>query len=401
MFCSRCGRKNNDDKRFCVFCGTPLGDKNQAAGPGRPDAPAAVQESAPPVQPSAAAAPQAGEQGKGPGGRKSRKWTMIVVLSAIVVAAAIGLVLGITLTRGKPQEKEPGAKAQETGFAGPLDLKDVKSPTTEDLTSISALDETHVWAVGSSGTILFFDGSKWAAQDSGVTEQLNSVFAAGEDQVWAVGKGGVVLFFDGSGWKKNELGLSFTPDYLDSVFALDATHVWAAGGITGSQESVVLFYDGQKWADQKTPGAALHGVFAKAADDVWAIGNVGTAIHYDGQSWTSNNGGLKVEGKAMPYLWGIAGTAPDRIWATADSAIYLFDGQSWNRQSAGTKKLVCAETTGDNVWAVGSGGTLVALDGSSWKAQDTGTTADLFAIASTGETLWISGADGTLMKAKI
>ena len=49
------------------------------------------------------------------------------------------------------------------------------------------------WAVGAHGTILRWDGTTWAAQNSGTTEFLEAVWGADADHVWAVGGNGFPL----------------------------------------------------------------------------------------------------------------------------------------------------------------------------------------------------------------
>src|SRR5262245_26272268 len=53
-----------------------------------------------------------------------------------------------------------------------------------------------------------------------------------------------------------------------------------------SPELVECRYDG--WiAMQSATDQELFGVFALAANDVYAIGAAGTVVHYDGRTWTS------------------------------------------------------------------------------------------------------------------
>ena len=103
----------------------------------------------------------------------------------------------------------------------------------DDLRGVSALDESHVWAVGVGGTILFYDGTSWTAQAGGATDTLLGVSALNETHVWAVGDGGTILFYDGTSWTAQASG---TTDTLYGVSALDESHVWAVG--TGG---IILF----------------------------------------------------------------------------------------------------------------------------------------------------------------
>jgi hypothetical protein len=89
------------------------------------------------------------------------------------------------------------------------------------------VDESHVWAVGHGGTILFYDGTSWSPQASGATGTLWGVSALDENHVWAVGSsGGTILFYDSASWNPQASG---TTDILVGVSALDESHVWAVG----------------------------------------------------------------------------------------------------------------------------------------------------------------------------
>ena len=67
-----------------------------------------------------------------------------------------------------------------------------QSGGSQSLIDVSALDATHVWAVGHGGTLLFYDGNAWSAQDSGTTVLLSGVSALDATHVWAVGQNGII-----------------------------------------------------------------------------------------------------------------------------------------------------------------------------------------------------------------
>jgi hypothetical protein len=61
----------------------------------------------------------------------------------------------------------------------------------------------------------------------------------------------------------------------------------------------------------------LHSVWGTSASDVWAVGNAGTILHYDGTSWSSVSSGTL---QAMNSVWG---TSSSNVWAVGQSGTIL------------------------------------------------------------------------------
>ena len=77
------------------------------------------------------------------------------------------------------------------------------SGTTQDLTSVTAVDNTTAWAVGAAGTVLkTTDGSTWNPQAAGVTpNDLFGVSALDAQNAFVVGDSGTVLkTVNGTDW---------------------------------------------------------------------------------------------------------------------------------------------------------------------------------------------------------
>jgi hypothetical protein len=76
----------------------------------------------------------------------------------------------------------------------------MSSGTTTYLAGVSGASATDVYAVGSNGVILHYDGNAWTTMNSGTTRNLNAVggfvggtaIAAGEASTMAVGSGGSI-----------------------------------------------------------------------------------------------------------------------------------------------------------------------------------------------------------------
>ena len=66
-----------------------------------------------------------------------------------------------------------------------------------DLNAVWGSSATDVYAVGSSGTILHFDGNAWQAIPSGTTATLYGVGGSSATDVYVTGDG-TILHYDGS-----------------------------------------------------------------------------------------------------------------------------------------------------------------------------------------------------------
>ena len=96
-------------------------------------------------------------------------------------------------------------------------------------------------------------------------------------------------------------------------------------------------------------------------------------------------------------LNGIWGPPGGSLFAVGDSGLVLrYDGSAWSLSPSGTRARLAAVSgsSGTDVWAGGAGGTLLHFDGSGWSAVGSPTDADIEAVwvASTGEVFVAAGS---------
>lgn len=153
---------------------------------------------------------------------------------------------------------------------------------------------------------------------------LRAVWGSQPADVWAVGDAGRIEHWDGHDWWKAP-----HPGTAD-LFALSGTSsndVWAVGN------QAILHWEGTRWSASATSGV-LYGVFARAPDDVWAVGanwiaspgsvpSDGLLLHFDGRGWDSLNEGPG----ALQAVWG---RSADDVWAGGDQRLLHFDGAGWS-----------------------------------------------------------------------
>jgi photosystem II stability/assembly factor-like uncharacterized protein len=266
----------------------------------------------------------------------------------------------------------------------------IATPVTSGiLNSVDVVDDTHAWAVGAGGVVLFFDGTSWAVQESNTTSDLYTVSFIDSSNGIAVGKGGVIIHFDGTSWSVQTSGTTLD---LNGLSFIDATTAWAVG-----KSGVVLFHNGINWAQLFTASKDLYDVYFLGAGNGWASGKGGLVIHYDGNSWTQLETGTT---KDLNSIWF---TDPDNGWAIGKGGFVIhYTGGVWTPYPINltTKDLyTLCFTDASNGWAVGKTGTLLQYDGIQWTVPSSGTDITLNGISFSGSsTGWIVGESGLLLR---
>lgn len=105
----------------------------------------------------------------------------------------------------------------------------------------------------------------------------------------------------------------------------------------------------------------LHDVWGAEEDDVFAVGEAGTLIHWNGSRWTRAD--IPTE-SSLHSVWGTTG---DNVYAAADDSLFHFDGSSW--RPVASHAVALADLAGDPAATLfGVGAHLVLrYDGSIWE----------------------------------
>ncbi|MFC0439997.1 hypothetical protein [Kutzneria buriramensis] len=229
------------------------------------------------------------------------------------------------------------------------------------LRGVSAVSATDAWAVGttfaSSGPqetlIEHFDGAAWTIVPSpniGVNSQLNAVSARAANDVWAVGQDGVneskpiIEHWDGAAWTvvQGVAAPSNGIEFLKGVTVAPDGTVWAVGTVGQALNpegfrltAFVERFTGGGWRSVPVPAtnpsfsANLNAVSAASANDVWAVGSVGSqalAEHWNGTAW-SIVATPAVSGKSI-VLKGVKAVGPNDAWFVGDQSLATISEQS-------------------------------------------------------------------------
>ena len=284
-------------------------------------------------------------------------------------------------------------------------------------TSAYTLD---AWAVGLNATAGAFyhfggvpgSGGSWNEQnvaDSSSTGcEVDTIYMVSANEGWAAGKCGRIYHYFGGNWELAP-GVSFSwagagVDWK-SVFMDSTTDGWAVG-----TANTIAHYTGGIWTCCTNPGGVigtptLRSVSFVSSSEAWAVGdataNGATIIHYSNGQWTG------LQPNQVPTLLGLNGvhaTGGSNVWAVGQSgSIILWDGSIWGSITAPL------QTNFNSVWMTGSsdgvavgnltlgGPTITKWDGVKWwRPQGTVSSTDLWGTweLNSGEWWVVGGGEG-------
>ena len=270
------------------------------------------------------------------------------------------------------------------------------SPTTQSLTSVWATADGRAWAVGAAGTIVRRDCGVWSVVASPVTDDLWGVWGAAIDDAWAVGDSGAFLHFDGNTWTPAPQQAVAT--HFRAVWGTAANDVWVAGSghePDGDYAAITMHWDGGTWTESFTCNpegsryassgwvAHVDDIFGSNTTNVWGGGRCGpgasaiTYIHVirrDGATWTENPGVPDDnDGRALLQ------------YRSVSTIFTSGPGDVWIAQSA----------TEPQGYADAPQPTMLHFDGYAWTISDDLTTVGIWDLGGTAANdIWAVGVGG-------
>jgi hypothetical protein len=217
-------------------------------------------------------------------------------------------------------------------------------------------------------------------------------------ELWADSSGSIIVAsdanlyrYDGQAWQTLAI-----PALASTLAVVDYDHLYI-GDFFGS--GVQSYEEGSGWTNIGGAGSGtgtLTSLLALATDDVYVAHrpfiSFGTPIytvkHYDGLQWQTV---LSTSAARVKGLWGMGSHV---IAYDATTALH-WDGVDWveHKFPTGTQMNAMWGLRHDDVYAVGTGGSLAHFDGSQWVSLDSNTTSDLVAITGTSATdIYIAGS---------
>jgi hypothetical protein len=180
-----------------------------------------------------------------------------------------------------------------------------------------------------------------------------------------------------------------------SVWGSSSTNIWTIGAFWDFRNGS-YHYDGNNWTQVPTGvSVALWDIWGTGPSNVYAVGELGTVLRYNGAQWTTQSNIPTNE--SLNAIWGSSATD---IFAVGDCGTVIhFDGTSWTAQASGATQNLYGVWgfSGSSVYAVGALGTIVHYDGTSWTPETSPTSLTLNDVAGAGNTVRAVGEQGTIL----
>lgn len=226
----------------------------------------------------------------------------------------------INFTAGEPDSLPRGKKYwyKVEGFSNENKLRDTSK--TIEAKTLAPTSHDIVWQVDTLGQPGNF---------------LNDVWGLDENNVYAVGfvelKRGnsSIIKWNGNEWIPfpNIGGVKY------GIFGLNESNIFVVG--ESSNRGIVAIWNGSNWTEYRDDYFLARGdtvyplraIWGASPNDVWAVGDKGTIIHWNGTQWKKVDAGINTR---INSIWG---TSQNDIYIVAvsgiNSVLFKYDGLTW------------------------------------------------------------------------
>lgn len=285
---------------------------------------------------------------------------------------------------------------------------------------------------GANGALYAYAGQGWADTDLAATADLHGLWYTPGTGAVIGGDDGLVIQEDRGVFTalppaQVQTGPFLRTIHARAIYAPAPDRVFATGGET----SPVGVWDGASWTSIDHGLEPRHGLWGDGGEAFWSVG-VGIR-RWDGEEWLAVD---RVFGAEYRAIWGSAtGTIlavgdqqsahfwPSSGWQQSETqypaaGVWIDEeGREW---TVGVNALIVSVddlegpvehlpfvpadfaaihgAAADDVWVVGTGGTLARFDGARWYQVRTPTFVDLTDVWVTPTMVYATGAEGTLLR---
>jgi hypothetical protein len=325
-----------------------------------------------------------------------------------------------------------GAEASASDAGCAADFCPVAMPLESRylLTSVWGTSKEDVWAVGSAGLIVHWNGTTWSRIGSGLTNTLFAIDGSGPGDLWIVSSRAGI--YRGLGIENGAMRWAARPPPVrpyDGDNFNDADGLVRAAWVGGADDVWLggdpLWPCSNRWRARMVDGAVsswelvqdpscstVHAVRAVGGDELWAVGEGKTASQATvGRAWRMKRGmnepdsghsaWQELDTQAPAALLAVWGTSQG-VWAVGERGTirhYVPGATRWSIVASPTNTTLRAVWgSGPNdVWAVGDNATIIHFDGTEWALASTVSDLDLHGLWGSGASdIWAVGAGGVL-----
>ncbi len=199
---------------------------------------------------------------------------------------------------------------------------------------------------------------------TGDSIQGRALWASSYTDIWVVNSAGDGFFqWDGTTWRE----VSSPSGGLNEIWGSASTDVFAVGDL-----GALVHFDGVEWRPEDAPTTRdLRAIWGNGPDDVYAAGEGGGLVHRDASGWSG------IESGTTEDLIGVWASSPTEIWTLSDTSVRRFDGDAWipsldlDAESGGAGPISgrgwISGTGPSDIWiSAGNPGTVRRYDGTRW-----------------------------------
>ena len=147
---------------------------------------------------------------------------------------------------------------------------------------------------------------------------------------------------------------SATQQDLVAVHGSSATDVWAVGKL-----GTIIHFDGTRWSVTPTPTAVdFNAVFAIAPGDAWAVGDNGIVLHWNGLQWSY------FEVPTSKDILDVWASGPNDVWVLPEESSGAFHVLHWNGSKWLEIPYSASYASVTQLWGASPGDVWLASDGS-------------------------------------